>query len=397
MKLLGNGAAGNKGLAELIRLGLVNIDECAMINSTDRDIPEDFKETFINIGQGRGGCGKERQLAYDLALESLQHGDLGKAIDILIDDEDEEVGIITSAEGGTGSGSTPIIVDYLYSELELNVHVFIFTGFEDDARGLANTIDLFKEISDKIVVHVIRNSTFLKEAKGSYTIAEQLANKELAEMYKIVTGKTIRTSFQNMDETDLYKTINCPGYSIIGSVSLDRTVIDEESINNEIKKYISNMHTFKGENQKCRMMGVILSISNTEIAIDRKFPILRETFGHPYDGFTHIQEVPEDEQNITFIISGMDMPQNEIKAIYNRYQNEFSKVKKGSDSFFERRSELNTNVDEFNMMTNRGRRGTKKKESSFFERNKSLSTVEKHSTTKDKSIVSIPKDIMEKM
>lgn len=394
MKLFGNGAAGNKALAELIRTGLIKIDECVMVNSTDKDVPEEFKETFINIGQGKGGCGKETQLAYELTLESLNGGDLGKAIEFLINDNDEEIGIITSSEGGTGCGSTPILAEYLDRELDLIVHAFIFTGFEDDPRGLANTVNLFKEISDRVVVHVIRNSTFLKEAKGSYTVAEQLANKELAKMYRIITGKTIKDSFQNMDDTDLFKTINYPGYSIVGSVDLDRTVNDEDGINADLKKYISNLHTFKGENQKVKMRGVILSLADAEIAIDRKFPLLTEAFGQPFDSFVHIQEVPEDEQNITFILSGMDMPQAEIKSIYSRYQNEMNKVKKGADSFFERRSELSTNTDDFDMMSTRGRRNTKRAGASFFDHHKKDQVVEKND---NKKVVEIPKAIMEKM
>lgn len=384
IKVIGTGAAGNKGVIDLIKAQLIGNDECILVNSTDRDVPEDFKEFLINIGDGRGGCGKEFSLGRELAEESLHSGDLGQALELLIDDNDESIIIVTSAEGGTGNGSTRALAEYCDQELELNTHIVIFTGFEDDARGLANTVELFKSINKNAIVHIIRNSTFLNDAKGSYVLAEQLANQEFCRLYESICGLKISPSFQNMDETDLYKTVNYPGYCVSMSINLGKTNVTQESIDEAIKTALSDLKTYRNDNGKCRMLGVILSIYDPTIPVNRRFEVIRDFFGNAHDGFVHLQYCNEDEeQNVTFIVSGMDMPQKDIQSIYDRYKKESSTIKRGADNFFEKKDTLKTDSDEFDfMVSRRNRRGSKKKEVEI--------------PQKDSKLMSIPKEVFEK-
>lgn len=369
MKLIGIGAAGNKAVIDAVKSNSIGIENVLLVNSTNKDVESDFSDYLINIGLNRGGCGKERAKGFNYAFSSLQN-DLGEAIDQFISDEDDIVGIVTSSEGGTGSGSTPIVAKYLYEELGLNVHVFIFTGFEEDVRGIANTIDLFKELEDKYTIHIIRNSTFIADDNSSYVNAESLANRHFIEMYNVLVGATINKSFQNIDDADLFKVVNNPGYSVVLNVKLNRTT-QPEDIDSLIKNEIIKMHTFKNDNSKCRAIATIVGINDVNMNIDRKFNIVKQTFGMPYESFIHIQETGPDNQFITFIISGMDMPENEIKEIYNRYTSSMSNVKTERDSFFSKNDEFATTNESFDFNPNR--RKTRKKDnskSSFFNREK---------------------------
>lgn len=367
MKLIGIGAAGNKAVVDCVKSGSINIEDIMLINSTHKDVDDNFDQYLIDIGKNRGGCGKERSLGYKLAFNSLQK-ELGEAIDTFITDDDDIVGIVTSSEGGTGSGSTPIIAKYLYEEIGLNVHIFIFTGFEEDVRGIGNTIDLFKELNDKFTVHIIRNSTFIEDDNSSsYVKAEELANIHFIEMYNILTGKTINKSFQNIDDTDLFKVVNTPGYSVVLNIKLNRTT-EPEDIDNIIKRNLMKLNTFKNDNLKCKCIGTIIGLKDPTMNIDRKFNIIKNTFGIPYESFIHIQETNPDNQFLTFIISGMDMPENEIKEIYNRYSTIVENVKRNKDTFFDKNSEFETINESFDFVPNerRNRRKSSGNSNSFF-------------------------------
>jgi hypothetical protein len=67
--------------------------------------------------------------------------------------------------------------------MNIPVHIFAFIGFQDEVRGISNSLRFFKEIgdlddADHIILHTIQNRVFLDYTKN-YHKAEQLANDEL--------------------------------------------------------------------------------------------------------------------------------------------------------------------------------------------------------------------------
>ena len=68
-------------------------------------------------------------------------------------------------------------------------------------------------------------------------------------------------------------------------------------------------------------------IDYADIVIDR--------FGQPYEKFEHIQnEVNSMPEFISFIASGMQMPTDEVEAIYKNYEATVNRVNKNNDPFF---------------------------------------------------------------
>ena len=60
--LIGIGAAGNKAVVNAVEKGVVNAQDCAIINSTSKDFPKDFNGQKIVISPKDTGCGKEKDL-----------------------------------------------------------------------------------------------------------------------------------------------------------------------------------------------------------------------------------------------------------------------------------------------------------------------------------------------
>ena len=204
-KIIGIGAAGNKAAIALIEQGVMHKDDVILLNTTTKDIPVSYQDLAVCIEGSRKGCGKERNIANEMIMENLRNNKI--ALDGILDKDDKMVIIVTSLEGGTGCGASTVIAKYFSDVLNANVHLFAFAGFEEDVRGLKNTIDWFNELSEKYVVECISNRKFLKSCYNNKLKAEKAANNEFVSRIRILLGRTIVESEQNIDDTDLYNWI----------------------------------------------------------------------------------------------------------------------------------------------------------------------------------------------
>ena len=80
-RLIGVGAAGNKASITAVENGIINVKHTMLVNSTLKDIPAEYqnKEGAIvrQYVNAYGGCGKERNLSFDLCRDSLMKDTLG--------------------------------------------------------------------------------------------------------------------------------------------------------------------------------------------------------------------------------------------------------------------------------------------------------------------------------
>lgn len=329
--LIGIGAAGNKAVMKALEMGIVKENDTIIINSTSKDFPKEYnRERAIVLSPKDTGCGKERSVAKDYAITTIKSGKLN-SIDV---SGYTTVIICTSVEGGTGSGSTPIIAKFFNQVCRKNVHVIAFTGFEEDVRGLGNTVEFFQEIDSNLIVQTIRNAAFLRIAGGNKFKAEELANREMCRRIAIFTGQNFISSKQNIDDTDILKVSNTSGYMTVEERYLDKALVDQDDFNKIVKKMIYESKSVQSKEPGAVRLGIILNIDPaSEDAIDYSFTDLKAAYGNPYECFMQSQWDGKKEY-IAFIVSGMQMPLDEIKEVYNRYKEQSSKVNKTSDDFY---------------------------------------------------------------
>lgn len=366
IKVLGIGAAGNKAVAELIKREVLTEKDIRLVNSTLTDVPEAYKEIAISLSKQDAGCGKERGMAKKLAIDSLK-SNLGEELKNFITEEDKLVVIATSTGGGTGAGSSLLIGKYIQDVMGKNVMIYAFTGFEEDARELKNTLEFFQEIDPKFVVQSTSNKKFLDEAPNKLK-AEELANFEFCNRIAIITGQGIANSTQNIDETDLYKVITTPGYMDAGFVDMVK-LKNIDQFNSNIVNFLDNRHSLETDKSLKRLAVVINLQEKYQDFVDYKFAPFKERFGNPYEVFNHVQYQDYLNDSIWFIASGMDMPIDEVKEIYDKYKEETDKVKKSVDDFFNE-AKLLTSEEEDQMFDIRTTSDEDKKlvsESSFFD------------------------------
>jgi cell division GTPase FtsZ len=328
--LIGIGAAGNKAVMEATESGIVKVEDSIIINSTSKDFPANYKGRKIVLSPHDTGCGKERSVAKDYAFKCISSGKLN----IENINTYTTVIICTSVEGGTGSGSTPMIAKFFNQVAKKNTHIIAFTGFEEDVRGLANTVEFFQEIDSSLIVQTISNASFMKICSNNKFRAEEMANKEMCKRIKILTGQDFINSNQNIDDTDILKVSNTSGYMTVEYEYLEKPLVDQDDFNRIVKKMIYNSHSIKSKDPKAARIGIILNIDPaSEDAIDYLFTDIKNAYGTPFECFMQ-KQWDNKKEYIAFIASGMLMPIDEIKEIYDRYKEATSQVNKSADSFY---------------------------------------------------------------
>lgn len=355
-KLIGFGAAGNKSAICAVNLEILPIEDVLLINSTSKDIPSEYQNregalcyTYKNA---YGGCGKERSASFELCEETLKNDfmDLKSFLKIGTPDEAELVIISTATEGGTGSGGAPLLADFIRRVYGISVHIFAFAGFEDDVRGLRNTVDFFKDMKPNFTVQCIKNSKFLSECNGNKIKAEQAANKEFCKKISILMGLQLRDSDHNIDPTDLLKLSTEEGYMIIEQYTFSEKIKNADQFRSAVITMCDNSKALDIDDPSQKKMGIIINIKkeNTDY-ID--YSILFDRYGIPYEKFEHIQHEDDMPEFIAFISSGMKMPLEEVENTYNKYKMIGQKVDRSSDNFFQtiRGKEIDPNDNQFDL------------------------------------------------
>lgn len=360
-KVIGIGAAGNKAAIEAIKMGVIERSQVVLLNSTLKDIPSEYEDISVKISKDLGGCGKERLKGRQMMKDSLKDSTFDA--DSFLDPEDKMVVIVFSSEGGTGSGAGPILARYFREVVGVNVHTFIFTGFEADGRGLQNTIDVFKDMKDNFVIEAISNKAFKNE--DNRVKAEQAANVEFARRLSALFGNDLIDSSQNIDETDHLKVVTTTGFMDIETFELGE-IKNQKEFNAVVAEALDNSKSLGFEATAMRM-AVILNVKERTLdKIDFDFPTLKKKLGIPFELFTHIQYNGEEEY-MTVIAGGIKMPIEAVEKSYKKYLEITSQTDMSDEEFYGKIAELDTANDRFDMTLEGKKIIDDKKKAAFFE------------------------------
>lgn len=365
--VIGCGAAGNKAVIDLMNIGY-NPKKCFLINSTAKDIPDDYHDMSMIFGatgfNRLGGCGKERAIGREMLMADLK----ANKIDVskMIDPNDQAIILVGSTEGGSGSSSVPLLARYLKQVYDRNVICVLFFGFNDDVRGMQNSIELCKELSDTYTVIGISNEKFLEDGNSKF-MAEKKANELFCDIVKILSGAIIVPGIQMIDDTDLYKVATTPGYMVVNSYTFNRPKTSEEYEKNLSSMLTSQKFVDPGKNPGAKRIACIFDIPGDDDKVDYTGKAFRELYGEPYEFFTHLNN-QSDCYRVSYIVSGMKLPSEEIQNIYDSYLDRTSKVNKARDDFFDIVGEMEgLDADKgFNMLTSSSSKNVDDAKKAFF-------------------------------
>lgn len=371
MQIIGCGAAGNKALISLIESGEIPQDKMSylLVNSTDKDIKPEYRNNAMIFGNGgSGGCGKERELGKKMILEDEQNGI--RNIDSKIDPFADFIVVCGSTEGGSGSASIPIISKYIRQVLHIPVIAVLFFGFNDDVRGMQNSIEICQELEEDIGVISICNSYFLKPSAGNKLLAERAANGQFINTMRAICGIDIHESSQNIDDTDLKKVILTPGYLTV----IDHIEFGGSKNIEQYEKRVSDVldasgFSMESPTKSAKRIALIFNTKEDSEAVDFSGSLFKKRYGTPYELFTHVQDNGYEEDYVTLIVSGQNLPLDRVKKIFEDYKKATSSINKEKDNFFSEMASLRGDPTDsmFNMFSNnRSKETTQADKDAFF-------------------------------
>lgn len=354
VKVIGLGAAGNKAAIKAVTADVLSATDILLLNTTAQDIPVEYKQRSVIFESTltSGGCGKERSRSRDIITTYISDGRLEKQLKPFIDPGDLVV-IVTSTEGGTGSGAAPLLAGYVNQVVGIRPQLIAFTGTEDDIRGLSNTVEFFKECAEmcgNCVVQSISNKKFMTDANGNKLKAETMANDDFVKRIKILQGSILRESSQNIDAMDHKKLVTTPGYMSIDYISTPESIDTVAQFNDLCAKMIENSKSLSTSSDKLVRLGIILIMSEDDREnVDWQFEKIKSSFAEIGEVFMHVQDNRDETRQIIVIMAGMEMPIKFVISTFEKFKTRSAKLTSKQTDFASSMATLNTNGSMFDI------------------------------------------------
>ena len=339
--IFGLGAAGNKAVILAVENHVISQDNAILINSTTTDIPSSYEGLKIELPGKIGGTGKDRNISKKQAKHALENN----LIDIkgfLFDENDrkkyDQVILVSSTDGGSGSGSTTVFADYIKNKLNVPVFIYAFVGRPKDIRGPRNTVEFFKEIGNKYTVSIIANEKFAAGADDTNdSLIESKANVEFCKSLGLILGNSISHEDveQNLDDRELVKIRTTPGYFISAVKVFDDKIKNVEQVRKEAMELFDKLPYPDPDDKDMTRVGLIYNSANDESSYMDILPVVKEKFGLSFETFTHRQYKDEKECPRMFgvLMAGLPMPSKYVADIYAEYAEATKTINKSGDDF----------------------------------------------------------------
>ena len=361
VKVIGCGAAGCSAAINAYESGVIEASDFLLLNTTDVDIKEEYHARTYLINKianpnptsskdmyiERRGTGKERDIAKEICL-SYFNNDNGSEFNLIntlsslfanTNNIEEDIAVIvTSTEGGSGSGLSIHVAAFLRS-MGLNIIIVPITGFEKDGRSLKNTFEFFKDMSDEYVIMPLSNKKFL-DGGTNYPLAEKKANEEFSRRLRYIMGLHRRRSSCNkeIDQTDQFKAVTTPGIMDIIYVDLSE-VKNIKMFNDTVSLALDETKNIDNNDPQQKKLAIYYNINDAKKSmIDFNATVVKERLGDVFELFEHIQDpIPTDPEEgkdyMVIISSGSNLPIEEIKGTYDRFINRAKSINKTVSGF----------------------------------------------------------------
>ena len=216
IKILGIGGCGNNALNAIHRMGITDAD--LIVANTDAEVlgksPVIRKiQLGMELTNGMGATSPD--IGREAAAESIDE------LCDLVESRTQIVVLIAGMGGGTGTGATPVVAEFLRSHNILTVALVTFPfEFEGESRrdvAIEGIVELKKSVDSILVV---RNSA-LTELHGDlgFKKAFEKSDQVLYKAVKCITQITVNDYYANIDFSDLRSILKEAGSTIMGGAT----------------------------------------------------------------------------------------------------------------------------------------------------------------------------------
>jgi len=267
------------------------------------------------ISDSKNGSGRSRERG---AAMYEFHEDNGEFVDMYDDAVNSKapVLVITSAAGGTGSGSVVPLCKSLIAENVQVIPIIICPNEADPEAFHLNTNDLFIELDEiGITTYAVFQNT---RRYSDYA----LINQDVVNMIEIVFGRRYdETELDTIDDSDLDVILNTPGRFIAVSAEAK----DAQTLSKELARKVFSGYQPAWTDEEASNNTLLLACGLKSIFAKDDFDAVFEEIdkrldaGNMYDKYKNIVNDNNDgKSSATLIVAGL--PRAAVKVISSEYK-----------------------------------------------------------------------------
>lgn len=265
------------------------------------------------ISDEKNGSGRNRERGKAMYEFHEEQGAFDEMYKQAVDSK-APVLVITSAAGGTGSGSAVPVCKALIDRGVQVIPIIICPNKEDPAAFHLNTNDLFIELGE---VGVETYATF-ENRKGDADYRP--INQDVVNLIEIIFGKRYdKTDLDSIDDSDLDVILSTPGRFM--AISAEANSI--QALRKEITRKVFSGFQPAWSNQDSEQNTIMTAYSLTSMFANTDFKTVFEEINNRlvnvYDEYRNIVNMDnEGMSSASIIVAGLSRP--EIKEINSEYK-----------------------------------------------------------------------------
>lgn len=330
--IIGVGNCGGQ-VASLAERKYPDLFDTIYINTSEADLSmiQDKNGLKFKIGEKEEieGSGKNR----DRMKEYLQD-DIGKLLeskelqDKIV--EKKYCFVISSAAGGTGSGASPILLEFMRQMFPDTNFILVTVlpqlqaSLAEQGNALEFLFELYDVLGENTTYMIYDNETV---ADLPPTRALEVVNESIVEDIRIITGiDNFPTPYESIDDADMESIVSTPGRLLITRLSKNLTekMMEDNSLDEMIIKSIKHSnHAETDRNKKVVRWGVITYFTD---AVNKLYKSaltgVQDFIGTPIERFNH-NSINDKTENLNFfymIASGLSPINDRTKKIQERIE-----------------------------------------------------------------------------
>lgn len=292
--------------------------------------------------KGYNGAGKNRENGKEALKDNLE-----PIIEAIVTKADQPhikgIMVAFSADGGTGSGSGPLLMEVLSEVLPNKIinGIIVMPSMEESIGALANASECISELSNIENLGAclfVDNHKVMEEYK---TTKKQVYNKTNIEaiylLSEICVASQEKSSDGNFDEADLLAVL-----SARGAMTISKTIVpaNTDEVNNYIKASWDRRSIFITPENDGKIVNAAFIYHTIETVISKvnKGQLFNEV-GTPIEVFEGYYSYPKSQQEIITILSGLSFPFKRLNEMEDKIEQYKSRIESNIQSSMTQRFE----------------------------------------------------------
>lgn len=316
--VIGCGDGGSNITSAIVKA--LPADTFGMIyNTSDRAMA--FQKSNISIRPfGVDGSGKVRSFATEIFKDpeiATGRRFMERAKELIDEMGDlSYIVVVGTADGGTGSGTVPIMAKLLRANLDIPVIVMgVYPSIAEDAMSQFNAIQWQQEINDAQVPYIILDNSTDDPNMDPIAVHEKV-NRYAVEIIKLLSGNIYGdTDISIIDNRNLYMLIEQMGGRIVIATENGRPS-NQTTLDDHILRMLER--NYQPEPSDVRGIGVF--IKGPEDMITRyntSIQKVQEKYGYAILKFAHVQV--DKDPAVAILLSGCSEATDRLLQMQGKY------------------------------------------------------------------------------